>query len=644
MEEDYTPDNIIQWIFEKAFDQLTLESNELFETPFEKINSKTFASSNIYVLINKLTNRPIDKITAYLSNKKFQEKFLFSKIKKKLYVQILFGNLEMFKCLVQKGHIIDNKCLQLAVLNNRMEILEYIIDTNPKIKLNNELLMYCAEFGYVDIYFYLREKNLLPNISIYNKAVLGNSLEIIKDINEHIGISSKTLTTAFQTNNNSVILFLYNVAIEDKINLDRNLITYPILNNNLVLLEELDKINPIEWHHELYFSAILSGSMDMIKFMELKFPNIHDNHILDTSKVKKGRSSLLLEEIIYEKNNKKYFSHTINYAVQSGSIEMVKYIYSKDYGITISNIITAIKQGTCEILEYLCKKYNKKLPIYIIHYFGTNSYVLDKINKAKILIDSGLFEINCNHKLNINDYRKESTHLEIISQKVQVSEDGIMDCDYLMKYQLFFVPIKGYKLNHRLLTKTRICLELNIQDELINIFMSQKNVIDQQFIIDTLFLFGNMEQIKKLHPLIQPLMCPSQQIIMEIMCYCQLNKLCYLMINNILNRQHIDTIYPVSIMLSDFYLNLFFEKFDKKIPDIKYVIESGNKNEIIKWIDRYGNENMDKDTIKRIMKLEYIDILKKINIPKNILQELISWSNDSDLLEIKYYLTSLCVI
>ncbi|AUL78394.3 repeat protein [Tupanvirus deep ocean] len=641
MEEEYTPDNIIQWIFEKAFDQLTLESNELFKTAFEKINSKTFASNNIHILINKLTNRPIEKITAYLLNKKFQENFLFSKIKKKLYVQILFGDLEAFQILVLKGHVIDKICLQLAVLNNRVEILKYIINTDRKIKLDNELLMYCAEFEYVDLYFFLRENNLLPNISIYNKAVLGNSLEIIKDINEHIGMSSKTLTTAFQTNNNNIILYLYNIAIEDGINLEKNLITYPILNNNFVLLEALDKIKPIEWHYELYFSAILSGSMEMIKFLEEKFPNIHDNHILDTSKVKKGRTSLLLEEIIYERNNKKYFSHTINYAIQSGSIEIVKYIYSKGYGITISNIITAIKQGTCEILKYLCKKYDKKLPFYIIHYFGTNSYILDKISKAKILIDSGLFEINCNDKLSVNDYRKESTHLEIISDKIHISEDGNIDYDYLMKYQSFFVPIKGYKLNHRLLTKTRICIELNMRDELINIFKSQKNITDQQFIIDTLFLFGNMDQIKNLHPLIQPLVCPSQQIIMEIMCYCQLNKLCYLMHNNILCRQDIDTLYPVSIMLSDFYLSLFFDKFDKNTPDIKYVIESGNKNAIIKWIDRYGITNVDKDIIKRIIKLDDVDVLKKINIPKNIIPELLCWSNDLDLLDIKCYLTSL---
>ena len=652
MDKDYKQDNIIQWVFEKAFDQLTFESRELFETPFDKIKKKTFDNVELYQLINKLTRRQTNKIIEYLTNKQFQEKFLFSKIKKKLYVQILLGDLDKIKLLIDIGHVFDQRCMQLAVLNNRIDILQYIIETNLELKLENQLLIYCCEFGHENMYFYLREKGLMPNITIYNKAALGNSFKIILDTNENIGISNKTLMSSFQANNTDIILFLVDIAKSDNIKINNNLFTYPILNNNFTLLTELEKLNMIVWpvlkeqstgsntsrYHELYYSALLSGSIEMVKYIESKMPNIHDNHTLDTSKTKKGQMSLLLEDIIYEINNKKYFSHTMNYAVQSGSIAMVKYVYAKGYGITVSNFITAIKQGTVEILEYLCTKYSKKLPFYLVHYFGINSYASEKMAKAKILIDNRLLDLNITSKMTVNDYRKESAHLEIISQTVQIPEDGVVDPDYLMKYQLFFIPVSGYKFNHKLLTKTRICLELGMDDELINIFTAQMNRIDQQFVIDTLFLFGNMAQIKKLS---WPL-APSNQIIMEMMCYNQLNKLCYLVQNNLLSDTIIDCIYPVATMLSDEYLTILFQKIGRNNPDIKYMLLSGNYSVITKWLDNniFDENNTDINIFKYALQLDNIDIAKRLRYPKKLLSELIDWASESDLVEMHSYLKS----
>ena len=651
MDKDYKQDNIIQWIFEKAFDQLTFESSELFESPFEKIKKKTFDNVALYQLINKLTHRQTNKIIEYLTNKQFQEKFLFGKIKKKLYVQILFDDFDKIKLLIKIGHIFDQRCIQLAVLNNRIDILQYIIETNPELKLENQLLIYCCEFGHDKMYFYLRERGLMPNITIYNKAALGNSFKIILDINENIGVSDKILMSSFQANNTDIILFLIDVAKSDGIKINNNLFAYPILNNNFVLLTELEKLNIIEWpvkqqltnydtswHRELYYSALLSGSIEMIKYIESKMPNIHDNHILDTSKTKKGQISLLLEDIIYEINNKKYFSHTMNYAVQSGSIEMVKYVYDKGYGITVSNFITAIRQATTEILEYLCSKYNKQLPFYLIHYFGINSYAADKITKAKILIGSGLLNLNTVIKMTVNDYRKESAHLEIISQTVQIPEDGIVDPDYLMKYQLFFIPIHGHKFNHKLLTKIRIYLELGMDNELFNIFTTPMNTNDEQFVIDTLFLFGSMAQIKKL----SSTLAPSNQIIMEIMCYNQLNKLCYLVQNNLLLDTIVDCIYPVATMLSDEYLTILFQKIGYDNPNIKYLLLSGNYSVIIKWLDNniIDENEFDINIFKYALQLDDIDIAKRLRYPKKILSELINWTSESDLVEMNSYLKS----
>lgn len=637
--DQYEQDNIIEWIFEKAFDQLTLECNEIAMSPFSKIQLKTFDNPFLYLLINKLSNRSTEQVKIYLTNRQFQERFLFNKLKKKLDVQILLDNLDQIKYLLNYGYKINNKCLHLIVINNRLDILKYLIETN-KIKLYNELLMYCVEFGYEEMYFFLKEKRLTPNISIFNKAVLGDSINIIQDINRYIGLSEKILTSAFQRNNTNIILYLISQTSQEKIRINQNLMTYPIMNNNMKLLLELDNMGLVNWHSEFYYSAILSGSITMVKYIESKIPNIHDNHILDTSRSKKkGQMSLLIGDMIYEINKKNYFSHTINYAIQSNSLEMVNYLYSLGYGITPSNFITAIKQSNTEILEYLCQNYHNALPFYLIHYFGINSYVPDKIIKAKILFKYGLLDIELINKLNISDYQKEAVHIQMISETIQVSEDGIFDIDYLMKYQLFFVPVKGYKLNYLLLTKTRICLELNLEPELERIISSNLNFVDKQIIVDALYLFGNIDQIKKLHSLISISICPSQQIIMEMICYCQIGKLCYLINNNLLKKNIFQNIYPIITMLSDTNLNAFSKKIGINIIDPKFIVLSGKKELITKWLEDNPNyQSLDKKFYKNLLQLENVTIIGKIKIPVNFLEELIIWCEESDLLEIANFL------
>ena len=172
----FEQDNIIQWIFEKTFDQLTSQGMALFVLPFCKIKERTFDNTTLHQLINKLTCRPLDRVQKYLSNISFLEKFLFSKIKNKLYVQIILGNLDHVKYLINIGYKINYKCLQLMSLNNRLEILKYVVGSSDStvdstvdstldstldkldLKLDNELLMYCSEFGYEKMYFYLKSE------------------------------------------------------------------------------------------------------------------------------------------------------------------------------------------------------------------------------------------------------------------------------------------------------------------------------------------------------------------------------------------------------------------------------------------------------------------------------------------------------
>lgn len=658
---NYEPDNIIQWIFEKMFDQITSNGKDFFVTPFEMILQKIFDNNQLRQIIHNLTKKPIEYIKEYLNNINFRQYFLFTKLKKKLHVQILMNNLERFIELVNAGHQIDYKCYQLISLNNRMNILKYVIEIKNGISLRNDLLFYCSEFGYEEMYFYLRKLNLAPNISIYNKAILGESITIIRDISECIGLTDSIISTGIQTNNTEIINFLMNVAEKEDIKFNKNLIAYPILNCNIELIKEFDKKNIVIWHHELYYSAILSGSMTMIKFMESKIPDIHENRILDSSRTKKGRVSLLIDDTIYQHNGKNYFSHTINYAVQSKSVEILEYLHQKGYGITPSNFITAIRQGTPKILQYLCYNYHKKLPFYLLHYLSVYSYIPDKIHKTTILYESNLLTFgndkHClltnpdfTHKLTVDDYRKESIHLQLISETVYMTDDNKYDTDWLMKYYLFFVPIKGHKLNRNLLTKLRFCLITNKETELDTFFKSNLNENDQQLVIDVLFLFGTIEQIKKYHsPILESknkwkIISPSTQIIMEIFCYGQLNKICYLLQFKILDDALMEKLYPLLTMISDSHLNKIAEKMNFIKPNIKYLIRSKKVSVINEQINKYPellNEKMDKDTIKELLLIDNLELIKKFNISTNILIELKIWSQEMDLLELVEYIKKL---
>ncbi|BCS82963.1 ankyrin repeat protein [Cotonvirus japonicus] len=660
----YDIDNIIEWLFDKSFDQLTINSKEIYVLPFEMIISKTFKNSMIHDNIANLSKKSINIIQTYLTNDNFINKFLLTKIKKKLHVAIIVNDMIQVEYLISIGYNIDYNCLKLAVINNKIDVLKFLLDSFHK-KIDPDLLAICGEFNREEIYFYLRSKNLFPNLSVYYKASIGNNLSIIKEISSQITANKKVIENIFKMNHTDIIKYILCEIEIQNLKFDENLIIYPIENNNQEILNVLENKFKISWHCELYYSALLSGNMDMIYFLENKLfhehGDIHENHILDTSRTKKGRSSLLIEDIIYQVGDKKYFSHTLNYAIQSNSLEVVKYIYNKKYGLTTSNFITAIKQSTIEILDFLCDSflhnphsrieeknfYKKTLPQYILHYFGTNSYIKNKIAKAKILVDYGLLDLSYTKKFNVDFYKKESVHLQLIAEKIQLMENEIYDIDHVMNYQIFFVPIKGYKLNYRLITVVRLCLELKHHDILKEIFSMKLNVVDRQFAIDCLYLFGNIDQIKLFHPFIKIL--PSQQIIMEIMCRCEINKLCYLNNANLLLQEDIDKLYSLSVGIDDIIINAFFAKLTNKIPTIKNIITTKKISTINNWLllnKDFDRSSLNKNLVKDFLCLDNIETLNLLDLQKipnfdKWKTELVEWCIDQDLIETSKFITDI---
>ncbi|AGD92224.1 ankyrin repeat protein [Acanthamoeba polyphaga mimivirus] len=636
-------DNTIKWMFEKVFDQLTLNCQELYQSPYHLIEKRIY-NHEIYNLISSCLKINIAEIESYLTDSTFIKSFLFIKIKKRLYVEILLNNLDQIIELVNSGYNVDEISIRLTIINNRYDILKFLV-SNKKLHLTQDLLAICAEYSYTDIYFYLKQHKLMPSIYTFNKAVLGNSLSIVQDISQRIGISKKTLETAFETNNTEIILFLINQAEQEDVVISKNFAAYAIVNANFQLLNILIEKNLINWNIELYYSALLSGNLDMIKFVDNHIEINHMERVLDSSKTKRGVSSLLVTDMIYTVNGKKYFSHIMNYSIQSKNLEVVKLSHQQGYGITVSNFITAIQQSTPEILEYLCQIYNSSLPFYLIHYLGLNSKISNKIIKANILIKSKLFKLDTSN-LNTIDYQKEAVHIEMITTNTQLSLETLTDPDYIFNYPIFFVTKKGYKLNRKLITIAYLYLKLDQNNDLIKLYSDNYNEIDKQYLVDCLYLFGNMIQIKKLHNMIP--ITPSQQILMEITCQQQISKLYYLYANNYLSTFLIKNLYNIVFSLNNSHLNTLFNKFGNFKPEFKYIVMSGNVSQIIEWLDKYheilidtNDKIINKNIIKNMLLLDNDMILNYLSTKskyKNLLihwkLELIDWTREQDLLNV----------
>ncbi|AZL89525.1 ankyrin repeat protein [Megavirus baoshan] len=636
-------DNTIKWMFEKVFDQLTLNCKELYQIPYHTIEKRIY-NSDVYNLMSSCLKINATEIESYLTDLKFIRSFLFTKIKKRLCVEILLNDLDQIIELVNSGYNIDETSIRLIIINNRYDILKFFA-SNKNLSLTQDLLAICAEYSYSDMYFYLREHKLMPSIYTFNKSVIGNSLSIVQDISQRIGVSKKTLETAFETNNTEIILFLINQAEQEDVVVSKNFAAYAIVNSNFQLLNILIEKNLIDWNIELYYSALLSGNLDMIQFVDNHIEINHTDKVLDSSKTKRGVSSLLITDMIYTVNGKKYFSHTMNYSIQSKNLEVVKLSHQQGYGVTVSNFITAIQQSTPEILEYLCQIYNYSLPFYLIHYLGLNSKISNKLVKANILIKYKLLKLDISN-LNTIDYQKEAIHIEMIVTNTQISLEALTDPDYIFNYPIFFVPKKGYKLNRKLITITYIYLKLDQDDDLVKLYSNNYNEVDKQYLVDCLYLFGNILQVKKLHHMIP--ITPSQQILMEITCQQQISKLYYLYANNYLSNYLIKNLYDIVFSLNNPHLKTLFNNFGNFEPEFKYIVMSGNVGQIIEWLDKYheilidtNDKIINKNIVKNILLLDNDLILNYLSAKikyKNLLinwkSELIDWTREQDLLNV----------
>lgn len=503
-------DIVIEWMYDKIFDRKF--NQDILELSWQQdILIKFNYNEDIIKIISDNTSKNINIVRDYLSNENYQINILKERLKKKhddseeqiqKYINIILNKFDDL--------LFNYNEFKYAIINNHELIVNRSIEN---LKFKHELLKFSVRLSNSSMYFLLRNGGLFPNYSILLEfSNYAQSFSILQDILKIIGPDDKVIENIFQFGNSETIICLIDdLRSKNKITniIRKNIIAYILVNNNQQILEYLK--DDILWHKDLYYSALLSGSESLCEFVESKIINVHENNNLDRSFTKKGRTNLIINEIKYLKNGNVYFSHVMNYAVLSDSLIIVERMYNLGYGITLSNIISALTKNNLSILKFLLDNYKQSLPFYLIHYVGITNYNDNKLEFARLLINhTNIINLKQN---STDDYKKEKFHLSMINNNIL--EDTIIDIDYYMNNILFF---SNRYINYLLINNITLLLRLNIP-----INYEEYDIKKRQTICDVHFLLGNIEQIKSMIKYYD--LVPNILIICELFCRYNINKL-----------------------------------------------------------------------------------------------------------------------
>lgn len=382
--------------------------------------------------------------------------------------------------ILGRNFILDKDSLIYAIVND----IDIAINKN---QVTPQIIGLVLECGNERLFHKLQQYNKSKlTIYHYQKAVLGGNINLVKLIGKNLMFNEGQLEIALQTNNTEIIKWMLEELKIFNLTFPPHLTKYLILNNSS-LLNELK----IQWIPKLFHSALLSGSWDMIRLIESHFPDLHNKDLdCSLSKGANGNVSLLTDESTYVSEGKIYFSHTMNYAVQSENLEIMKYIHGLGYGITISNLLTCINQGNYEQFIYLMQFV--QLKSYYLLYF---SCVTINSNKRKFVkaLNTEMFDECVNRKA-------LKLHWEIVKNQIKLKEEGTTDPDFFFYNQLVDLNMDAMEVHNIERRRWRIFLGLDISSGISNIdylFGSGTDIPDE-WVQRVILLLGNLPKVRKL--------------------------------------------------------------------------------------------------------------------------------------------------
>ena len=528
------------WIFEKLFKQYCRLRCFLYQLPncpmflkYTKITDEFLNNPTIHQLISDTTGLTTATVHEYLQNNMAH---LITCITQDINVtEIIMG-----KVNTNTNQLDLNNTSHLAYIINAIANGHYS-KIKLRIKSTTCLMLQVATMATTSsAYFDLRQHHL-PSLAIYNTALKSDHLDILQDISKVIGITDTLALENIKAGFN--VKYTYDAMLVDRVKTNRAIRNYMIIHNHYELIaNDCKHVTAIE-----VYSAILSGSiatlqqvvgsMELQANTSLQHPFAFDTPNTSAITINQGNQLHLLErEMVYYCNSTKLYSHTLNYAIQSNNLDMVKCVMAMGYSnVTSSNMLTAINHCSNLDIIRLMLCYCKPLPCYYWLYLGINNYIHLKYDKVKLLVMSDALTLAPLQPKTKLDYEMETLHSKIItnsssqtSASMSASVGFHHDRDCLFKVHLFFPNP-----NHPIISQVRAAVVCDKTDVLRDMYSkikaksksSLKSPVYSSF-ISALFLFGKLEQIKEVIGNDQAL--PPAQAICELICYMNIPLLCYL--------------------------------------------------------------------------------------------------------------------
>jgi hypothetical protein len=631
----------IYLVFKKICKKRNIKEN-LLEMNLDKLGYDYWHNKKIQQIVSDLTHEPIDKVITSLTDINFIKFFLSEFLINKLNCHILFNDTNKIKKYIDYyGYYYDDDSIIIAIINNYESVFLDSIESYNSNTDMTKFLNCCIKTGNDKFYFILKEKKNKITYLTLDYAFSYSSIQIIRDLSDNIAISKKSITNAFVSNNNDIINYVLELQDAEEIDIDKNLFNYPILNANVLLIDHLKNNYPKYVHFDvnIMYSAILSASIFIVQLVASNLPQITTHKCWLDVAHNNSVTNFLLDDMTYMIDNVRYYSHTINYCVQSDNLEIFDFFYNLGYQITLSNFITCIKQGSTIMLQKLCQCYthNKNicLPIYFILYFGYNSYLSDKKEKLKILIRYGLIDLDSyinflKKKTSVNFLKSIRCHIDIIEHAKEFTIENVYDdVDFCLSYHTLIYATDKYAIKdylYSIIFKLAILLPNKaIIKQMLNIAESNKYIV----------------YIAAIHNIYCDIF-PKIEILLELQAYGR-----DIQYQQLLSPHHpriisainnIDEVMPIlySVCVS---LDLKKKVHNRDLNFRQSIINSRKVDRIASNITNY--DCLSKSEIKKILRLENKHLIKRLIINDADVDELKEWATNKKYLKAAFMLTNI---
>lgn len=402
----------------------------------------------------------------------------------------------------------DYHSLAYAVLSGSDLILQYVLSLLvPLIKQNPEyitekqmssLLILALQNNLEGQYCLLRDRGIPLHLGVYRAAVASDLSAVCDEIAEALGMTREILGIGLQEGRH-LEWVLEQAGLDGLPLVDPGIGHLLLRHARLDLVDQLPDL-PAITISESYHCALLSGNLSTVMMVEDRLGDIHSDFLPDLPREASGKKSALLDDIIWKHQGQIRFSHSVNYAIQSGSIPVLYHLLQLGYQITPSNIVTAVRQGSPEMLQTILQEWRGKVPYHLISLFAPKSYFSDK--ETKLMLLGPRLELTMTKKTAMA-HKNISAFLELMQTE---DRDFVPDwrcVDYLTNAGELF-STKSIGKDSLTIARTRVLLSIGELELLIKEVQKAPDH-HRKLVTESIIWYGSLRQVAHLLSMVLPI-------------------------------------------------------------------------------------------------------------------------------------------